>query len=152
MSALAIEVVSGDQLGTRSAQRIAADLRDALDVRGRATLALSGGSTPVPMYAELARADLPWDLINVFQVDERIAPDDDPERNIIAIRAALVDNGPVPEHHLRAMHVVSVDVETEADRYGAFDSIPDGAERATGDRRGAAGARSRRAHGIPGAG
>ena len=54
-------------------------VRAAVDERGRAVLGLSGGLTPIPMFAELAAMDLPWDRIEVVQVDERVAPDGDPE-------------------------------------------------------------------------
>ncbi|MBI5089778.1 MAG: 6-phosphogluconolactonase [Actinobacteria bacterium] len=57
-------------------------LRSAVSRRGVATLAVSGGATPGPMFAELALASLPWERITVFQVDERVAPDGHPDRNL----------------------------------------------------------------------
>lgn len=49
--------------------------------RGRFDLAVSGGSTPAPMFAALAAADLPWGTVHLFQVDERVAPNGHPDRN-----------------------------------------------------------------------
>ena len=47
------------------------------------TFAVSGGHTPGPMFAELARRkDFPWAQSAIYQVDERIAPDGDPNRNL----------------------------------------------------------------------
>ncbi|WP_370328324.1 6-phosphogluconolactonase [Euzebya sp.] len=66
-------------------------LRSALDARGSAVLALSGGSTPVPLYIALAGADVDWPRVHVVQVDERLAPAGDPARNWTAIATSLVD-------------------------------------------------------------
>ncbi len=53
------------------------------------TLAFSGGRTPQAMLVALARLDLPWHKTHVFQVDERIVPNDDPRRNAHQLTAAL---------------------------------------------------------------
>jgi 6-phosphogluconolactonase len=73
----------------RGAELLADSLRTAIADRGRATLALSGGRTPVPMFAMLAAEPLPWEHIQVFQVDERVAPRGHAERNATAIEAAF---------------------------------------------------------------
>ena len=70
-----------DDAPRRAARSIARRLAGALRARGSATLAVSGGSTAPPMLAALAAADLPWDRIGVWQVDERVAPDGHPDRN-----------------------------------------------------------------------
>ena len=49
-------------------------IRDAIATRERCTLALSGGSTPKPLYQAIAQADLPWDKIYVYWGDERYVP------------------------------------------------------------------------------
>jgi 6-phosphogluconolactonase/glucosamine-6-phosphate isomerase/deaminase len=64
-----------------AAEMIARRLRDAVRRRGSATIAFSGGSTTPPMLAVLATLDVPWSAVEVFQVDERVAPDGDPDRN-----------------------------------------------------------------------
>jgi 6-phosphogluconolactonase len=48
---------------------------------GRSSIAVSGGSTPARMLRELAAHPLAWDRVDVFQVDERVAPDGHPDRN-----------------------------------------------------------------------
>jgi 6-phosphogluconolactonase/glucosamine-6-phosphate isomerase/deaminase len=65
---------------------VARQLRNTVSRRGRATVAFSGGSTPAVMLAALAELPVPWDATTVFQVDERVAPDGDPDRN-----ASLLD-------------------------------------------------------------
>ncbi|HET8696504.1 MAG TPA: 6-phosphogluconolactonase [Gammaproteobacteria bacterium] len=73
----------------RAAELIAAQLREGLAARGRATLAVSGGRTPERMLELLARTELPWDRVDVFQVDERVAPAGDPDRNALQLRRAF---------------------------------------------------------------
>ena len=63
------------------AEAIAGRLRVAVQRRGSATLAVSGGSTAPAMLGRLAALDLPWADIGIWQVDERVAPDGDPDRN-----------------------------------------------------------------------
>jgi 6-phosphogluconolactonase len=57
---------------------------------GSFTLALSGGSTPEPIYARLAEMNLPWERVTVIQVDERWVPETDPASNAAMIRRSLV--------------------------------------------------------------
>jgi 6-phosphogluconolactonase len=64
-----------------AAQRIADELAGAVTARGRATVALSGGSTPLPMFERLAGLPLPWAHVHVFQVDERAVAAADDSRN-----------------------------------------------------------------------
>lgn len=58
--------------------------------RGEAVLALSGGSTPVPLYRHLATHELDWRRVHVVQVDERVAPDQHPDRSWRRIEDLLV--------------------------------------------------------------
>jgi 6-phosphogluconolactonase len=51
--------------------RVAGELRKAIETRGSATLAVSGGSTPKPLFERLAHAELPWEKVTVTLVDER---------------------------------------------------------------------------------
>jgi 6-phosphogluconolactonase len=53
--------------------------------------AVSGGKTPWAMFAELTRQDMPWADVELFQVDERVAPDGDPDRNLTHLREAIGD-------------------------------------------------------------
>ena len=64
-----------------AASWVARQLRNAVSRRGVATVAFSGGSTPALMLAALTELPVPWDATTVFQVDERVAPDGDPDRN-----------------------------------------------------------------------
>jgi 6-phosphogluconolactonase len=75
----------------RAAGYVAARARAAVADHGRFTFAVSGGHTPWAMFAELARQDVPWSAVELFQVDERVAPDGDPDRNLTHLRESIGD-------------------------------------------------------------
>ncbi len=68
------------------------------------------------MFARLGEMDLDWDHIDVFQVDERVAPDGDPDRNLTQIRANLPEAALA---RLRPMPVTEEDLDAAAMRYEA---------------------------------
>lgn len=72
------------------ADSIAARLSAAIAARGAATLLLSGGRSPAPVFDALSRASLPWDKVTVAQVDERWVPADHPDSNSQLIRRHLL--------------------------------------------------------------
>ena len=99
----------------REAGRVAADLiarrlSRAVASRGRASVAFSGGSTPGPMFDALAAADVPWDRVDVFQVDERIAPDGDDQRNANMLCQRLLVPVAVPARQVHLMPVTAKDL------------------------------------------
>jgi 6-phosphogluconolactonase len=98
------------------ADLIAAAARDAIGQTGRFSFAVSGGKTPWPMFARLGEVDLDWDHVDVFQVDERVAPDGDEDRNLTHIGANLPD---LALERLRPMPVTEEDLDAAAMRYEA---------------------------------
>jgi 6-phosphogluconolactonase/glucosamine-6-phosphate isomerase/deaminase len=76
-----MEIRIADRPAVAAADSIARRLAAACRARGAATLALSGGSTAPAMIAALVGRPLPWASVCVWQVDERVAPDGDPDRN-----------------------------------------------------------------------
>jgi 6-phosphogluconolactonase len=118
-----------------AAHDIAARLRDAIDARGVAYVAVSGGATATPMLEALAHDDLPWTGIHVYQVDERVAEDGHSDRNATALRAALLDKVPIPPANVHLLPVTAPDLRAAAAAFGAslprFDAVhmgigPDG--------------------------
>lgn len=90
-----VDVVSDAAFAATAAERIAAALREALDENATVTLALAGGETPRPVYAELARIpELPWERVAIYQGDERCVPKGDAASNFAMIQAALLDHVP----------------------------------------------------------
>ena len=102
-----------------AAAEVARTCADAVALRGRALVALSGGETPWLMLRELCHFDLPWQKIFVAQVDERVAPRGDAVRNLTRLEQILVREGPLPSGHLLPMPVESADLATAATDYQA---------------------------------
>ena len=73
-----------------AAVTLSAALRRALEAESRVRLLLSGGRTPAPAYAALARAPLAWDRVDVALVDERWLLPDDPDANARLVRESLL--------------------------------------------------------------
>ena len=103
-----------DTLSGAAADAVARWARAAVDADGSFHFAVSGGRSPWAMFAELTTRDMPWDRTTIYQVDERIAPADDPDRNLLHLRRALAD---APATVL-PMPVESSDVEAAAEEYG----------------------------------
>ena len=101
----------------RAAAQIAAEARASVSARGRFGLAVSGGTTPWQALRELARQDVAWDRVHVFQVDERVAPAGDAERNLTHLRESLLNRAPLAEEQVHAMPVDDADLERAALRY-----------------------------------
>ncbi len=100
-----------------AATAIAAEARSAVVDRGRFVMAVSGGRTPWIMLRTLAEEELPWERIHIFQVDERVAPRGDKERNLTHVQESLLDHSPIPPEQLHAMPVESPDLESAAREY-----------------------------------
>src|SRR5262245_64239050 len=115
-----IEVYPDDDTVARNAAAvIAADMRAAVTARGRYIMAVSGGHTPWLMLCALADEPLPWQQVHVFQVDERVAPADDPDRNLAHLRASLLTRVPLPPDHIHAMPVEAADLDRAAAQYAS---------------------------------
>lgn len=102
----------------RAAARFVADCAQrAVAERGTFTVALSGGSTPLRMLEALVGEDLPWDRLQVFQVDERVAPRGHAERNLTPLEKTLIGRTPLAGEALHAMPVEEAALEEAAGRY-----------------------------------
>ncbi len=84
-----VALADATEAADRAAEDLAALVRAAVRSRGIAHVAVSGGTTPWRMLAEFDRFDLPWDRLLVHQVDERLAPDGHPDRNLTRLRTVL---------------------------------------------------------------
>jgi 6-phosphogluconolactonase len=95
---------------------VAERARTAVAASGSFHFAVSGGHTPWAMFAELASETVPWDEVVIYQVDERVAPPDDPDRNLAHLHQAL---GGAPAQ-VRAMPVNDGDLVAAAADYAAL--------------------------------
>jgi len=106
-----------DSVARAAAAAIAADARAATAARGRFALAVSGGRTPWIMLSELAKEDISWAGVHIFQVDERVAPEGDPDRNLTHLRESLLRSALLRPEQIHAMQVESADLEAAAMQY-----------------------------------
>ena len=113
-----IEVFDDDAaVAEAAAALIAAEARAAIAARGRFLLAVSGGKTPWMMLRALATQAVPWEQLHVFQVDERIAPAGDPDRNLTHLQESLLGRVPLRPEHVHAMPVESANLEAAVEAY-----------------------------------
>jgi 6-phosphogluconolactonase len=96
---------------------IAAQARAAVKERGRFVLAVSGGQTPWHMLQFLAGQALPWESVHVVQVDERLAPSGDSDRNLTHLQASLLPWASLPPGQIYAMPVEAEDLDQAAATY-----------------------------------
>ena len=106
---------NSNQVAEAAAKIIAAEASAAVAVRGRFVLAVSGGHTPWQMLRVLSGLDLPWKQVHVVQVDERVAPPGDPDRNLTHLHESLL--APLPTDQLHAMPVENPDLDAAAADY-----------------------------------
>jgi 6-phosphogluconolactonase len=113
-----VEVLAdADAVAGKAAAIIAAEARGAIAARGRFVMAVSGGHTPWQMLRDLAGQEEPWESVHVVQVDERVAPEGDPDRNLTHLRESLLRHAPLRPEQIHAMPVESRDLEAGAKRY-----------------------------------
>jgi 6-phosphogluconolactonase len=115
-----IEVLdSVDSVAKKAAAIITDEAKAAAEARGRFLVAVSGGHTPWLMLRAFSTADVPWPAVHVVQVDERVAPAGDPDRNFTHLRESLLDRAPVIPEHVYPMPVEAPDLEVAAQQYAA---------------------------------
>lgn len=118
--ALELEVRADAQaVAKRGAEVVAAAAEEAVAERGHFTFAVSGGRTPWAMFAAL-HGRMPWEKVTIFQVDERLAPDGDPDRNLTQLQHSLPPGGAAD---VRPLPVWAEDLDAAAAAYA--ESLPD---------------------------
>lgn len=96
-----------------------AKIQSAIASRGLCTIALSGGSTPKPLYEAIATQQLPWDKIHIFWGDERYVPPDSPDSNQLMARRAWLDRVDIPAQNIHPMPTEDPDPTDAAQKYEA---------------------------------
>ena len=98
------------------AKQILKSLQEALGSQPHATLAVSGGTSPKMMFAEMAKSAFDWSRVHLFWVDERCVPPDNAESNFRMTREALLDHVPLQPHQIHRMEG-ELEPEVAAARY-----------------------------------
>lgn len=106
-----VEAVAGD---------LAACAQEAITRRGRFSIALSGGSTPGPLFDHLAsrafRGRIAWSSVHVFWGDDRAVPPDHKDSNYRLAKERLLDHVPIPPAQIHRVHT-ELAPELAADHY-----------------------------------
>ena len=79
-----------EQLPEQLAEQIGQALRSAIAARGHATLAVSGGKSPIALFEQLRRQAVDWSKVAVLLVDERCVPHGDANSNTALVRQHLL--------------------------------------------------------------
>src|SRR5258705_2639442 len=108
-----------DSVANEAAAIVAAEARAAIDARCSLVMAVSGGHTPWLMLRALTGEDLPWEGVHIVQVDERVAPAEDTDRNLTHLRESLLAKGSLRPEQIHAMPVEAPDLDSAAARYAA---------------------------------
>lgn len=109
-----------DSLSRAAAEEVARLAQAAVQERGRFTLALSGGRTPVALHRVLAaefRHRIPWENVHVFWGDERYVPPDDPRSNYLMAQETLLRHLAIPAANLHPMPTLLPAIEEAAQVY-----------------------------------
>ncbi|MBD1842992.1 6-phosphogluconolactonase [Cyanobacteria bacterium FACHB-63] len=115
-----IEILADlNALVDRTLELVVEKLQAAIATRNIATIALSGGSTPKPLYEKLAQQNLPWDKLHIFWGDERYVPADHPDSNQRMARLAWLDKVPIPPANIHPMPTDDADPAIAAQKHEA---------------------------------
>ncbi|HWL85218.1 MAG TPA: 6-phosphogluconolactonase, partial [Polyangiaceae bacterium] len=115
-----IAVPDAAAVAPEAASRIAKSLLEAIDAHGRASLALSGGSTPFPAYALLAQdARIDWSKVEFFFVDDRAVAPDHPRSNFRMTKATFFDPAKIASERVHRMRGEAGDLAAAARDYAS---------------------------------
>jgi 6-phosphogluconolactonase len=118
---------TADQVAAGAAAYLENEIREALHHQKSYSLAISGGRTPWEMLKILSKADLPWQRVNIFQVDERVAPDGHADRNLTQLFQAIAGTPMVMQLRIFPMPVLAEDLEEGCREYTqVLDEVTEG--------------------------
>lgn len=113
-----IEMLDNEDLvAQKAASIIAVEASEAVRLRGRFIIAVSGGKTPWKMLRALTDESVPWEKMHILQVDERLAPEGHTDRNMTHFHASIMGHAPVVTGQIYAMQVEDKDPEAAAASY-----------------------------------
>jgi len=108
---------SADQVAEGAAAYIEQLIRETLVRKKSFSMAISGGRTPWEMLKILSKAPLPWTRVNLFQVDERVAPDGHADRNLTQLFQVIEGSPLVNRLRIFPMPVMVEDLDAASQDY-----------------------------------
>lgn len=112
-----------EELSRAAAEEFARLAAEAVRIRGRFAVALSGGSTPRVLHHLLSderaafRGRIPWSDVHIFWGDERHVPPEHPDSNYGMARETLLTRVPVPPENVHRIPAENPDAAKAADEY-----------------------------------
>lgn len=97
------EAAGSNRLADLLSNVVAGKLQDAVRLRNRALLVLSGGTTPLPFFKALSEKDIEWEKVTVTLADERFVPPDSPRSNQRLVAMGLLQNK-AAKAHFESLH------------------------------------------------
>ncbi len=119
-----LEFSSAAELVPALAQRISLLLIEAVRTRGAASLLVSGGSTPIPLFARLAESELPWEKVTISLVDERWVEPATEDSNENLVRLHLLRKKAATARFISMKSSAPTAAEAEADCGAVLRIIP----------------------------
>jgi 6-phosphogluconolactonase len=116
---LLIATPDAAQVAREACARMARAIHDAFKERGFASIALSGGSSPLEAYRCLAQQPIDWKNVKIFWVDERAVPPEHERSNYAAAKKVLLDAIAIPPENVFRMHGEDPDLQRAAADYEA---------------------------------
>ena len=118
---------SADQVAKEAAAYIEQLIRETLAHKKSFSMAISGGRTPWEMLKILSKASLPWTRVNLFQVDERVAPDGHADRNLTQLFQAIEGSPLVTQLRIFPMPVLADNLDEGCRNYiQVLDEVTEG--------------------------
>ncbi len=110
-------------LSKHAAEYIMRIAKESIELRGRFTIALTGGTTPGEAYSLLGsepiRSQIDWQLVHIFWGDERCVPHTDPESNYYLAQETLFDKVAIPKSQIHPVPADQPDREAASQSYSA---------------------------------
>lgn len=107
------------QASREACTRMTRAIQDAFKERGSATIALSGGSSPLEAYRCLATQSIDWSKVHIYWVDERAVSPDSERSNYRSAKGALLDAISIPPENIHRMRGEAPDLDSAAADYDA---------------------------------
>ena len=85
-----VEYADAEMMAMALADKLASDLRAALQQQDRVLLVVPGGETPGPVFDDLCAVDIAWDRVDVLLSDERWRPEEHIRSNTRLVRQRLL--------------------------------------------------------------
>ena len=114
---LLIATPDAAQAAREACNRITKTILDAIRDRGHATIALSGGGSPLETYRLLAGETIDWNKVHVYWVDERAVPPTHERSNYCQAKQTLLDPAAIPPANIHRMRGEASDIEQAAKEY-----------------------------------